>query len=347
MARRKEENKEKTALRTPSVLSFERKLDPSDALFYSGKWEWVDEQGDWKPVSVTEKSVRGTISNRVKAGENPEKLASITNPNLKRLEYAALDAAHDTLRTNFTLRVLGGVGIPASCNNIEYRALLLKKMKEGVEKHGFYELGRRYAHNIAGGRFLWRNRLASEEIRICVSHHVQGQEEVRRWEFNASDFSMSGFDAKNKEIDSLAKIFADTLANPEGFALLNVSSFARMGNGQEVFPSQELVLDRQNKNNGRLLYSVYGIAGQHSQKIGNALRTIDTWYAENAMPIAVEAYGSVTNLGMAFRQPSGKKDFYSLFDAWMLKDAALTEEEFYYVAAMLIRGGVFGSTEKD
>lgn len=46
----------------------------------------------------------------------------------------------------------------------------------------------------------------------------------------------------------------------------------------------------------------------HSQKVGNAIRTIDTWYAEEvAFPIAAEPYGAVTTLGTAFRQPKTKR----------------------------------------
>ena len=87
----------------------------------------------------------------------------------------------------------------------------------------------------------------------------------------------------------------------------------------------------------------------HSQKIGNALRTIDTWYpnedGEPLGPIAVEPYGSVTSQGRAYRQPKQKKDFYNLLDSWILKNEAPEPEQQHYVMANLIRGGVFG--EKD
>jgi hypothetical protein len=61
------------------------------------------------------------------------------------------------------------------------------------------------------------------------------------------------------------------------------------------------------------------IAGIHSQKIGNALRTIDTWYPKGRRvgPIAVEPYGSVTTQGKAYRQPKDKQDFYNLLDNWI------------------------------
>ena len=53
-------------LKTASVLAFERKLDPSDALLFSGSWKDRQSQSGWAPVAVREKSVRGTISNRLK-----------------------------------------------------------------------------------------------------------------------------------------------------------------------------------------------------------------------------------------------------------------------------------------
>jgi CRISPR-associated protein Csy3 len=89
------------------------------------------------------------------------------------------------------------------------------------------------------------------------------------------------------------------------------------------------------------------IAAIHSQKIGNALRSIDTWYpeAESNGPIAIEPYGSVTTQGKAYRQPKQKLDFYTLLDRWLLKDETPAIEQQHYVIATLIRGGVFGATE--
>ncbi len=129
--------------------------------------------------------------------------------------------------------------------------------------------------------------------------------------------------------------------------MLQVEAFVRMGEGQEVFPSQELVLDNSGSKNGKkskFLYKANGVAAMHSQKIGNAIRTIDTWYpeAETWGPIAIEPYGSVTSRGTAYRQPSAKQDFYNLLDKWVLKDEAPSVENQHYVIGVLIRGGVFG-----
>jgi CRISPR-associated protein Csy3 len=126
--------------------------------------------------------------------------------------------------------------------------------------------------------------------------------------------------------------------------LLAVTAFARIGHGQEVFPSQELLLDRERGSKSRTLYDVNGIAGIHSQKLGNAIRTIDTWYPEAASngPIAIEPYGSVTTQGRAYRQPREKNDFYNLLDAWVLKDKVPPTDQQHFVIATLVRGGVFG-----
>lgn len=135
----------------------------------------------------------------------------------------------------------------------------------------------------------------------------------------------------------------------KGYALLEVHGYVRMGAGQEVYPSQELILDKGKSDKSKVLYHVKGIAGMHSQKIGNALRTIDTWYPDEdgVGPIAVEPYGSVTALGKAYRQPKQKQDFYNLLDGWMIKDQVPSLEQQHYVIATLIRGGVFGESGKE
>ena len=52
------------AIKTASVLAFERKLANSDALMFAGKWDDIN-GGVWQPIHIQEKAVRGTISNRL------------------------------------------------------------------------------------------------------------------------------------------------------------------------------------------------------------------------------------------------------------------------------------------
>ena len=334
----------KSPLKTASVLAFERKLDPSDAIFHAGNWDGRDQADGWAPVPVREKSVRGTISNRLKTkDQDPAKLdAAIEKPNLQKVDIAALPSDADTLKVSFTVRVLPGTGRPSACNDTDYQAKLLQTVTGYVEEHGFGELATRYATNLANGRFLWRNRIGAEQIEIRVARLEKGRV-AETWRFDALGLSLRQFDAGNTDIAALAQVIAGGLAG-EAHTLLQITAFVRVGAGQEVFPSQELILDRSRGEKSKTLYKVDDVAAIHSQKIGNALRTIDTWYpaAEENGPIAVEPYGSVTTQGRAYRQPKEKTDFYNLLDNWVLKDKVPDVQQQHFVMATLIRGGVFG-----
>src|SRR5690606_3053365 len=122
------------------------------------------------------------------------------------------------------------------------------------------------------------------------------------------------------------------LVSTQNFVLLEVDAFVRLGAGQHVFPSQEMnmgekkkVLFKLGKDNNH--------AAMHSVKLGNAIRTIDDWYSENAeFPIAVEPYGSVTQRGEAYRK--SKTDLYTLMLDWV-NDKPVADEQKYYVLANL------------
>lgn len=331
-------------LKTASVLAFERKLDPSDAFFYAGNWDDRQNHHNWSSIGVQEKAVRGTISNRLKTkDQDPAKLdAAIENPNLQTVDVASLPETADTLKVVFTLRVLAGTGQPSACNNAAYQAKLKQTIDGYVQNHGLQTLANRYAANLANGRFLWRNRLGAESIETHVAHLRDG-EAVSRWQFDSLQFSLRDFSAESAELSELAATIGRGLAGEE-HVLLQIVALVRIGAAQEVYPSQELILDRGRGDKSKTLYTVSKVAAIHSQKIGNALRTVDTWYegADSMGPIAVEPYGSVTTQGKAYRQPKQKMDFYSLLDGWILKDKTPELEQQHFVVATLIRGGVFG-----
>ena len=88
-----------------SVLAFEKKLVPSDGYFYGTTWEKRTEQSALKLI---EKSVRGTISNRLKpaVASDPLKLnAEVEKANLQKVDACALAEHQDTLKVAFTLKV--------------------------------------------------------------------------------------------------------------------------------------------------------------------------------------------------------------------------------------------------
>lgn len=339
-----------------SVLAFEKKLVPSDGRMYGTVWE--DRNEKFVPLDLIEKSVRGTISNRPNKKDqaafqkDPAKLdAKVESPNLQTVDACSLGTNQDTLRLHFTLKVLGGIETPSACNNAVFKQTYKKAVKEYIDQEGFRELAKRYAINIANARFLWRNRVGAENIEVQVKALNEGTE--RSWTFDATKYSTRTFDFEDKDIISLAERIAAALSSEDDFLMLEVTCFAKVGKAQEVYPSEELVLDKGKGKKSKVLYSVDKIAAMHSQKIGNALRTIDTWYPEfgdiesSAGPIAIEPYGAVTNLGKAFRHPTkNKQDFYTFFDQFARGAKLGRIEEEHYVMAVLVRGGVFGESEK-
>ena len=327
-----------------SVLAFEKKLVPSDGYFYGTSW---DNRAQQTPLKLIEKSVRGTISNRLKAGDaDPLKLnAKVENANLQKVDACSLGENQDTLKVSFSLKVLGGVEKPSACNNETFFKSYEAVAKEYIQQYGFTELAKRYALNIANGRFLWRNRVGAEKVEVVVT--VNDQPSMT---FNAFNYSLHDFDTVDSQVQTLADQVAAALKGELPYLLLKIEAYALVGKAQEVYPSEELVLDKGKGDKSKILYQVSDVAAMHSQKIGNALRTIDTWYPEfddKKMAIAIEPYGAVTNLGKAYRTPKDKKDFFTLFDKYALGEQLENSEQEHYVMAVLVRGGVFGQSSKD
>src|SRR5690606_5757852 len=127
---------------------------------------------------------------------------------------------------------------------------------------------------------------------------------VQSWTFDALALGPQNFEAAAAQADrdAVAALIAEGLAGKR-HVLLRITAFARVGAGQEIFPSQELVLERGRGDKSKTLYEVDGVAAIHSQKIGNAIRTIDDW---------------------------------------LLKDKVPPLDQQHFVMAVLIRGGVFG-----
>ncbi len=338
---------------TASVLAFEKKLVPSDGYMYGTQWDDRNNKSKQTPLELIEKSVRGTISNRLKAAikSDPVKLnAEVEKANLQTVDSCALAPEQDTLKLHFTLKVLGGVHQPSACNNALFKQSYSSAVRDYIGKEGFKELGKRYALNLANARFLWRNRVGAENIEVQVN--ALNKNSKQSWVFDATQFSTRHFNHDDKQVAELGDRIAAALSSEDDFLMLEINCFVQVGKAQEVYPSEELVLDKGKGKKSKILYSVKNIAAMHSQKVGNALRSIDTWYPEfddeekTAGPIAIEPYGAVTNLGKAYRTPKDKQDFYTFFDKWARGAVLDRTEDEHYVMAILVRGGVFGESDK-
>jgi len=325
----------------PSVLSFERKLETSDALMFAGNWGETDEPSaqEWQHIPITKRQNRSTQS--AFGIEDAKKMKP--NPVSSDSDDANLPHDKDTLKVSFSLRVIGNVGKPFACNDPDFTIAIGEKMnayKENAE--GFKTLALRYAYNIANGRFLWRNRVCAEKAVIKVKTN-SSQDELS---FKPHDFSLNDFKKNENDADlqTLAKVISSGLNGDENtFSFIEVDAYVKLGSGQHVYPSQEMNMNEKKK----VLFSlpvdgdVKECAAIHNVKIGNAVRTIDNWYKDAECPIAVEPYGSVTQMGQAYRKNKADGDLYSVMIGW-LKDENLNDNDKNFVVANFIRGGVFG-----
>jgi len=328
----KETDNESKIIELPSLLSFERKLETSDALMYSGNWSNNPiKETDWKMIPITERWNRSTQS----AHGIDDSKKSLPNPVSAGSDDANLRYDKDTLKISFSLRVVGGVGSPFACNEPSFEDAISKKVNE-FKKQSLEILGKRYAYNIANGRFLWRNRVCAEEVIINVSSKGLDKD----LDFKAFDFSLNDFDKSgdNQKLNELAKIIQQGLSDNDEFTLLEIDAYVKLGNGQHVFPSQEMNMNGK----GKVLFQLENCAAIHNVKIGNAIRTVDNWYKHEgkdaAFPIAIEPFGAVTQKGQAYRK--SKNDLYTLMLNWVNKKE-VSDNDKTYVVGNLIRGGVF------
>ncbi len=326
----------------PNMLSFERKLESSDALMFSGNWEDRKDDKKWQPIAIIPRLNRSTQSAEGISDINKTK----PNPVAASNDDANLPLDCDTLKVTFTLRVIGDLGRPFACNKPEFEDAIITKVSEFKNTNMMDELAYRYAYNIANGRFLWRNRVGAESIEI----HVDSDK------FNAYNFSLNNFEKNqnNTNLQKLAEIIKKGLLEENSFTLINISAYVKLGEGQHVFPSQEMNMGEKRK----VLFKIKDQAAMHNVKIGNAIRTIDTWYGDEILvrkdekktesvsiadkpkvPVAIEPYGSVTQRGCAYRH--SKIDLYTLMHDWVNEKKTVSEENQAYVVANLIRGGVF------
>lgn len=319
------------AISLPTLLSYERKLETSDGLMSSGNWQDINnEHAKWLPIAISKRYNRSTQSAHGTSDANKIK----PNPVSASNDDANLPLDNDTLKVSFSVRVIGNLGLPFACNSPDFEQAITDKLAEFKDTDLLDELAKRYAYNIANGRFLWRNRVGAEAVEINVNVNTG-----EKMTFKAYDYGLNNFDNTDDNIKTLANAIKNGLKE-DTFVLVNVDAYVKLGNGQHVFPSQEMNMGEKRKS----LFKINDQAGMHNVKIGNAIRTIDDWYPDAITPIAIEPFGAVTQRGQAYRK--SKIDLYTLLVNWV-NDKELTDDEKIYVVANLIRGGVFSKGGND
>lgn len=342
------------------MLAFARSVQITEGVFYatsSAKPEVLT------PIEILEKGVRGQSS------EGNAKKPGQSNP--QSVEYAIVPQGHDGVRLSFSVRFMPLSLRPHACNNTDVGRAYARLAKAYRARGGYSTLALLYVWNIANARFAWRNRFQSDAMTVSV------QVDAGKLVFNPFHLSLEkpatrdDLCAALKQgdaavLDALIAGVAEGLANDThaGF-VVKVAWDAVMEPAQEVFPSQEYVRGEKTDESlsrvfaklptffaGRELMQ----ASMHSQKIGAALRHIDIWHGSESheAPIAVNPYGGVQETGDVLRDKKTQRSFYDLrakAEALIsgLENPTLDGEisgDAHFVMANLIRGGVFGESDK-
>lgn len=332
-----------TKLKLPTNLSFSRSISPSSSAFYS--FSSADCQAK-KPLVISEVTSVGTISNYKDIHKDNGK--NIENANIQTVDVCYLPVDHDSIEMTFTVAFSSESIEPHSCNEPEFRTVL-KELTSGYNNAGGYEfLADRYLKNIFNAKTLWRNGLADD-----VTVNVQAMR---------SDLAVIN-SITSDEYQELVKQVGAALSGDRKRIVLSVVITGWLGNGQAVYPSEEFVQKStakgaKSKTLARITIGDHtNVAAMHPQKVGNAIRQIDTWFDgfdDLQKALAIDPACVNKPEFKAYRLKTTNRDLYTLLEKSIIPfieelknadDAANLTPDIHFVVANLIRGGVFGGKQ--
>lgn len=350
----------------PGVLSFQRCFIVGDARFFS------DVDGSLIPLRVFRHGIRGT-QNVNTSGDDGSTAKSSDERNIVNVlttESAKLAPESETLVTQFDMRTLDLDDALFACASYadngagsgEMRKSIANFVQRAKSQSGVEALACRYARNIANGRWLWRNRLVAENVEVRVTRPGNADDEEVA-SFDAFSIPLNDFSNYSEGERRLAKIIADGMIGNIGSKITVEARVCFGVRGCEVFPSQNYI-DKENSKKeakgfarslyklghqevGEYLNGIYlmGQAALRDQKITNAIRTIDTWYADygrHRKPIPVEPNGANLDAMQFFRQ--GEASAFNLLKRIDVIDPS--SDEGLFIMACMMRGGVYSESEK-
>lgn len=342
----------------PSTFSFfQTNLNEFDKFKKSNEYKI----NNLEPILIQEdEGYVGTISNYYDPKQYQLNITngkkSPLNPNPGKQDNAFLNSYNEVAVIKGSIKFINNFITPTLTDSKTQKALYESFVKFYINQFGLNELISRYLKNIISGKILWRNKYGFNKL---IDIEMKSSSGINRYKFDTSNLHINNTDTKlfeddiqNSSFENLVEALSSAIKNQDTFAILNIQYFVELGTGANVFPSQSFLnLDEKPDGKGRCLaYQVINKKDKqailHSQKIGNAIRTIDTWYGSDTEAIPVEAYGVVVTQREAFR-PSGQNSFYDFFEpkkfeTFVNNYTTQKEGDKHYLMSMFLKGGVFG-----
>jgi len=315
-------------LTLPSLLSLTGAIDPSHAAM-SGSKGFTD-KGNL--IAIQSRTVLGTLGSAAELKKIKADTAPSGNP--QKVDGCFLRMDQDTLHVEGTVRISNMIDM-TNCNDSQVLNKIREYYGDSQNEQYFAEIAYRTLIQFAKGAPLHRNG-RSKEIRLrlsCEESDVSFKVDPRA-NFKSS---LEGFDPDLTNIQD--KIVKALTGGIDDILLLTYHYQVFLGDGQEVYPSEEFVEGSSDK----VLFSLSnGQAGMHTQKIGNGLRAIDTWYEEDTNHnIPVDPFGPDKRFNL-LRRGNKADSVYGHIEK-MINDDGLSDAQHCYLIASLIRGGVYSS----
>ena len=345
----------------PSVFAFKRCVMVSDGVF-----EYEDTAGRLRPLPVLRHGAVGTQNVNEEAAADSKKTTASKGErdprNVIVTETAKTGPDMELVHVTFALKPLPLSQSLYSCssgskeskeNDLKAKRFVTDFIERAINSSAVDLVAQRLARNICNGRWLWRNRLIADRIRMVIKSPQQ------EWQIaDALQLPLNDFENYSLVEEELGALMAQSFKGQESKLTLQIHAIIDFGmsGSIEVFPSQNFeVKGRYNNNISRSLYKiplsdatnplVVGQAALRDAKIWNALRTIDTWYrafSDTQRAIAIEPQGASISEVEFFRE--GEQSVFKLFKQLNRIDPLSPEGQ--YCIASLIRGGVFSESAK-
>jgi CRISPR-associated protein Csy3 len=315
----------------PSLLAITGSIDPSHAQFHSSKNE-----GEKKKLLIQKRSLVGTLGSfsEIEKINKAEKDGNVINPysNIQTVDGCFLPLEHHNLHVSGTVKFSNMIDSISSNDPDTIQSLKAfyasEKGQEAID-----EIAKRTVVQFLKAAPLHRNARA-KSIELSVGY-LESSFVIKVDHATTFDSDLS------LEAQGLADTIAKALLGDiNDIFVMRYEYIADVGLGQEVYPSEEF-----SGSAGKTLFRLKDEeAGMHTQKIGNGLRTIDTWYAENAVqPIPVDPFGPDKKNGCLRRT---KKSVFKHIEA-LIRNKELNYDETCYLMASIIRGGVYSGKSED
>lgn len=339
----------------PEMLAFQRGVVNSDGMMYN----YIPDNDKYEQkVKVIRHGIRGTQNTQ--NGENKVYQVQVT-------ESAKTEPNAEGIKISFTVTFLPIQNLLCGTSEKDFYDHCMSFVEKFNDSEELKMLSKRYARNILNGRWFYRNSELEMSRKIKVTFLDTDIEPIiaeKETSFGFKDEFTQDEKILGNEIFKCFKGVSKTRFLVEG--LIN---FGFRG-AVEVFPSQNYVSNKP-KGFARPLYKVgtintkklneilnekdqsafcadmvqMGYAALRDQKIGNALRTVDTWYNKKKdvsnEPISIEPNGASLKDNKYYRQ--SKNDAFSLIqkiDEMTPGDKENLNEEAMFILGVMIRGAV-------